>query len=110
MRLTDAQGAGIAAKMYVPEDGKRKMALFHFSAQHYDAADLQNAAHPCDLVAREDVVVRFDAEHAGVGTGACGPRIMEEYEVGCGEKRFGLLLEPFQQQYRESVERQGTLR
>lgn len=81
--------------MYVlEEDDKRTMALFHNLLQHYDAAELQRTAHPCDLLPREDVVVKFDAEHAGVGTGAYRPRIPEEYEVELMVKRFVLLLEP----------------
>jgi len=94
VRLTDRQGAGITATMYEPADDTQRMSPFHFSAQHYSAADLQNAAHPCDLVAREDVVVRFDAAHAGLGTAACGPGTLDKYVVKCKEMKFGLRLEP----------------
>ena len=94
-RLTDRQGTGITATMFDPKTDVQQHSRFHFSAQHYNATDLQNAAHPCDLVEREDVVVRFDAEHAGLGTGACGPGILDKYVVKCQEMKFGLLLEPY---------------
>ncbi|MCJ1432760.1 hypothetical protein MMC27_002117 [Xylographa pallens] len=95
VRFTDRQGAGISATTFDPENDEQRATTFHFSAQHYSATDLQNAAHPCDLVAREDVVVRFDAAHAGVGTAACGPGILDKYAVKCKGMRFGLRLEPY---------------
>ena len=95
VRFTDRHGAGISAAMYDPANDEQRATTFHFSAQHYTATDLQNAAHPCDLVAREDVVVRFDAEHAGLGTAACGPGILDKYAVKCKERTFGLRLAPY---------------
>ncbi|MCJ1281453.1 hypothetical protein MMC26_000772 [Xylographa opegraphella] len=94
--FSDRQGAGIVASMYEPaSDGRPRAKTFDFSAQHHTAAELQSAAHPCELVAREDVVVKFDAAHAGVGTAACGPGILDAYVVKCEAMKFGLLLRPY---------------
>jgi beta-galactosidase len=68
---------------------------FHWAASRYSAAELARARHPHELVASPDTVYwRLDVEEAGVGTGACGPGVAEEYQVKCREVEFGIRLEP----------------
>lgn len=57
---------------------------------------LGDAKHPCDLVGKEEegTSLRFEVAHAGVGTGACGPAIGEDWEVKCEEREFGFVWEP----------------
>jgi beta-galactosidase len=42
---------------------------------------------------REEVIVRLDWRHHGLGTGSCGPKTMEEYALKSGPFEFSLLLE-----------------
>jgi len=68
--------------------------LFHFSAIPYRFDSIDSAKHPNDLI-RCVPILRLDAEVSGVGTGACGPAIRDEYQVKMGSKEFEFLLEPF---------------
>jgi beta-galactosidase len=74
--------------------GKYGGTVFDFAAQHYTAMDLATANHPCELIRRDEVMLRLDAEHSGVGTAACGPGVLDAYEVRCKEFEFGFILEP----------------
>lgn len=66
-----------------------------FSAMRYSAGDLDAALHPYDLKERrrEDVVVRLDFAHHGIGTGSCGPVTLREYKLRAGEFEFEVLLD-----------------
>lgn len=59
----------------------------NFSASHYRAEDVAEAGHPWELrkKRREEVVVRLDAEHQGLGTESCGPGALEEHQLKVGE-------------------------
>ena len=70
---------------------------FDFSALHYTTADLEQATHPTELKGTEDVVLRFDAAHHGLGTGSCGPGVQEKYKLKIEEGKsitFEFLMEP----------------
>lgn len=67
---------------------------FDFTALHYTGSDLVHAKHPTDLKRREDVFLRLDAAHAGLGTARCGPGTLEKYQVRCEETSFTFLFSP----------------
>ncbi len=52
-----------------------------FSALPYTAEDLEKAAHPFELTARNEVIVSLDARHSGLGNASCGPGVLPKYEV-----------------------------
>ena len=47
---------------------------FDFQASHYNVFDVHKSKHPYELrkIRREEVIVRLDADHHGLGTGSCG--------------------------------------
>lgn len=57
--------------------------LFDFQASHYRMNDVAEAGHPYELKKkkREEVVLRLDYEHHGLGSGSCGPRTRDEYAL-----------------------------
>jgi len=99
LRVTDGRGEG-GIKVTLVGDDKQgyesKSKMFQWQLSKYDAKTLEGAKHPCDLAGKEEegMLLRLDVAHAGVGTGACGPRIGEEWEVKCEEREFEFLLEP----------------
>lgn len=68
---------------------------FSFMASHYTSKDLQEAAHPFELrqTKKEYVVLRLDADHHGLGTGACRPKTLEQYALKPREFAFDIDLE-----------------
>lgn len=54
-----------------------------FMASHYTTKDLDEAKHPFELEKRkkEEVIVRLDWAHHGLGTASCGPKTLPEYEL-----------------------------
>ncbi|KAI5921933.1 intracellular beta-galactosidase BgaD [Camillea tinctor] len=73
-------------------EGKRK--LFDFGASHYRARDVEKAKHPFELrrMRTENVVVRLDAAHHGLGSGSCGPRTRDEYALKTEPFEFEVVL------------------
>lgn len=69
--------------------------LFQWVATRYSAEAVEAAKHACDLVPENLVYLRLDIESSGVGTGACGPRILEKYQVKCEERKFTFRIEPY---------------
>lgn len=67
---------------------------FDFTALHYTGADLVDAKHPVDLKRRDDIFLRLDAAHAGLGTARCGPGTLEKYQVKCEETSFAFVFSP----------------
>ena len=47
---------------------------FSFSASHYRGSDIEAAKHPYELERRkrDEVIIRLDWDHNGLGTGSCG--------------------------------------
>ncbi|KAF2466655.1 uncharacterized protein BDR25DRAFT_377249 [Lindgomyces ingoldianus] len=93
LRLTDGKGRGIRVAR-VDEVGQAGAMEFDFTAQHYTAQSTFDAKHPTDLRREDDVVVRLDAAHAGLGTGRCGPDTLPKYQVPCHETAFAFSFEP----------------
>ncbi|KAI3325810.1 glycoside hydrolase family 2 protein [Xylariaceae sp. AK1471] len=76
----------------VSSDGRRK--LFDFNASHYRIPDVEAAKHPHELRKKktENVVLRLDAAHHGLGSGSCGPRTRDEYTLLTAPFEFEVLL------------------
>ncbi|KAF7451943.1 Glycoside hydrolase family 2 protein [Pyrenophora tritici-repentis] len=91
--IGNGRGAGLLAQFVDKESGSRK--LFDFQASHYRMKDVAAADHPHELrkKKREDVVLRLDAQHHGLGSGSCGPRTLDEYSLLCEPFEFELLLQ-----------------
>jgi beta-galactosidase len=68
---------------------------FDFQASHYRMRDVAEAGHPYELwrKKREEVVLRLDAEHHGLGSGSCGPRTLDEYSLLAEKFEFEVLLQ-----------------
>lgn len=86
MGLTDRRGLGLAV-LGEPE--------FSFSTHHYSTADLQNARHDHELVARKETVLNIDYRHNGIGTASCGPRLNPKYCFTEREFHFSFRLCPY---------------
>lgn len=74
---------------------KKNRKLFDFNASHYRVKDVEAATHPYKLHKKrtENVVLRLDAAHHGLGSGSCGPKTRDEYALPNKEFEFELLLE-----------------
>lgn len=92
VRMGDRRGWGVRASR-VAIDAAEPTELFQWVASRYSAEALQKASHPRDLVPEKCVRLRLDAHSAGVGTGACGPTMLDQYRVKCQEMQFGFELE-----------------
>ena len=67
-------------------------ASLHVAAVHHSDEELYRAAHETDLAEPRRLVVHVDVAHRGIGTGACGPDVLDRYRIGTGEFRFGYRL------------------
>ncbi|KAK0610336.1 Beta-galactosidase [Lasiodiplodia hormozganensis] len=81
VRLLGAEGVRRLTARFVGVEGG------NFSASHYRAEDVAEAGHPWELrkMRREELVVRLDVEHQGLGTESCGPGALEEHQLKVGE-------------------------
>ncbi|KAK5951077.1 hypothetical protein OHC33_007830 [Knufia fluminis] len=68
---------------------------FSFNASHYTTKDVDESKHPYELHKKKKdyTIVRFDADHHGLGTGSCGPKTMEKYALKTEPFEFEVLLE-----------------
>jgi beta-galactosidase len=64
----------------------------HVSATRFTAHDLYAAGHETDLRPRRSLVVHADVAHRGVGTGSCGPDVLDRYRLSPGTYRFSYRL------------------
>lgn len=64
----------------------------HVSATRFTAEDLYAAGHETDLRPRRGLIVHADVAHRGVGTGSCGPDVLERYRIRPGTYRFSYRL------------------
>ena len=74
--------------------------LFDFAFSKYTALDLETAAHPSDLPNARPLFghyLRVDVAHQGLGTGSCGPRVLEKYELKTQPFEFCVYLKPYQE-------------
>ncbi|TAQ86601.1 hypothetical protein B7494_g5077 [Chlorociboria aeruginascens] len=75
-------------------DGEGKMKLFDFMGCHYKEEDIDKAEHPYELrrQKREEVILRIDARHHGLGQGSCGPKTFKEYAFETGPISFEVVM------------------
>ena len=60
----------------------------HISATRFTTEDLYAAGHETDLRPRRGLVIRADVAHRGIGTGSCGPDVLDRYRIAPGTHRF----------------------
>ena len=58
---------------------------FSFSARFHHDLDITPAKTIADLKRKETIEVHVDTALRGLGTGACGPDVLEKYQVSAGE-------------------------
>jgi beta-galactosidase len=84
------------------KDGKQVLKAYFadqeeasFTALHYTTMDLDESQHPYELYKKkkEETIVRLDWAHHGLGTGACGPATLPEYQLKSGDFEYEVLLE-----------------
>ncbi|KAL4980812.1 glycosyl hydrolases family 2, TIM barrel domain-containing protein [Aspergillus desertorum] len=93
LRLLDNRGWGV--RVVRDADGDDDEKVFQWVATRYSPESVEQAKHANELVPEQKVRLRLDVESSGVGTGACGPRTLEEYRVPCVERSFGFRVEPW---------------
>ncbi|KAH6612628.1 hypothetical protein C7974DRAFT_346396 [Boeremia exigua] len=94
VKISDGKTSLLAQFVDVKSDGKNKK-TFDFQAAHYRMKDVAEAKHPYELrkKKRDEVVLRLDAEHHGLGSGSCGPRTLDEYALLTEPFEFEILLQ-----------------
>ncbi|KAH9825429.1 glycoside hydrolase family 2 protein [Teratosphaeria destructans] len=94
LTLSDGKGGEVTAEMLATGGKEGERRLFDFMACHFDVQDIDEAGHPYELEKkrREDVVLRVDAAHHGLGTASCGPKTTEEHALKTEAFEFAILL------------------
>jgi len=99
---TDVRWVELRSKWGGDENGRLLRARFgdhdgaSFSVMPYTTEDVDKAQHPYELhkKKRDDMIVRLDWEHHGLGTGSCGPATYPHYQLKTDrEFDFELLLD-----------------
>ncbi|KAI1271196.1 beta-galactosidase [Xylaria sp. FL0933] len=87
-------GEEITARFVDLASAKKERKTFDFNASHYRVKDVEEAKHPYQLRRKktENVVVRLDAAHHGLGSGSCGPRTRDEYALLTAPFEFEVVL------------------
>lgn len=87
----EANSAGLLVQ-FVEQDARR---AFDFQASHYRIRDVAKAGHPHELrkLKRDEVVLRMDWKHHGLGSGSCGPKTLPEYSLLTDKFEFEVLLQ-----------------
>jgi len=85
LAVYDAMGRGLLFKT----DG-----VFECSASHFTAKDVDDAKHTCDLVKRDETIVRIDYKVGGIGSGSCGPYTAEKYKLLDKKIQYGFSVMP----------------
>ncbi|RWA14877.1 hypothetical protein EKO27_g217 [Xylaria grammica] len=95
VRFTHGEsGEEITAQFLDLASPGRERKLFDFNASHYRIADVEAAKHPYELRRKktDNVVLRLDAAHHGLGSGSCGPRTRDEYALLTSPFEFEVVL------------------
>lgn len=86
LALTDLYGKGLFIS---------GMPLINFSAHRFTPEDFAEAKHMCDLVPRDEITLNLDYRQRGLGSAACGPDVLSQYELYPHEFKFAVRLKPF---------------
>ena len=83
--VQDQQGAGLLAV---------GMPRVNFSAHRFTTRDLEQARHINELSPRDHITLNLDYAQRGLGSAACGPDVLPQYELAAQEFRFAVRLTP----------------
>ncbi|WP_166853019.1 glycoside hydrolase family 2 TIM barrel-domain containing protein [Isoptericola sp. BMS4] len=83
---------------------------FSWSATRYSPQALFAAANDSDLAADDRIVLCLDAAHRGLGTGACGPDVLERYRISPGRYDLTYRIEMFESDDGRGVDKSVTER
>ena len=67
---------------------------FECNASHFTAHDIDKAKHTCDLVKRDETIVRIDYKVGGIGSGSCGPYTIDKYKLLEKKLQYGFSIMP----------------
>ncbi|MHA6483364.1 glycoside hydrolase family 2 TIM barrel-domain containing protein [Paenibacillus sp. strain BS8-2] len=67
---------------------------FSMNVSHYLPQDLAAAKHTYELQKRRETIVQLDYKMSGVGSHACGPKLMEKYQLNEKQFDFQFTLKP----------------
>ena len=65
---------------------------FNFSARHYTDDNMQKATHTNELIHLDETILNLDYLVSGVGTGSCGPTVLEKYQVKAQDYKFKFII------------------
>ncbi|MGH4050091.1 MAG: glycoside hydrolase family 2 TIM barrel-domain containing protein [Clostridium sp.] len=54
---------------------------FQFNVSNYTSEVLTNAKHTNELIENDNTIVRIDYKNSGIGSGSCGPDLLDEYRL-----------------------------
>ena len=66
-----------------------------FTAKHYTDKNLDEATHTNELKHIDETVLSVDYLVSGVGTGSCGPDVLEKYRVKPEDYSFSFVFKPY---------------
>ncbi|KAI0103285.1 beta-galactosidase [Nemania sp. FL0031] len=95
VKFTDgAAGEEIMVQFIDLSSSKGERKPFDFNASHYRIPDVEAAKHPYELRKKktDNVVLRLDAAHHGLGSGSCGPKTRDEYALLTSPFEFEFVL------------------
>ena len=67
---------------------------FNFSARRFTDENMQNSKHTNELVKTDGVVLNIDSKVSGIGTGSCGPGVLDKYKIKPEDFGFEFYLIP----------------
>ncbi len=67
---------------------------FSFNCCHYTSADISNASHDHELIARREAVVNIDYRQAGIGSASCIATLDPKYRITEKQFSFEFLIKP----------------
>lgn len=85
--VTNRNGTGL---MFIADS-----TLVNFGALHYRVQDLKKANYPYQLKARPEAIITIDAAHMGLGSAACGPMPLNEYQLKNEKISFQYEIRPY---------------
>jgi len=68
--------------------------LMDFSAHRFTPQDFDEAKHPYELKERENIILNIDWKQAGIGSGSCGPKTADKYQIPAKPFRFAIRFRP----------------